>query len=313
MARGDRREPIVKDDADRDAFVELLAELVERTGFEFFSWVLMGNHYHLVFKTPEPNLVEGMKWLQNTWTKRFNARHRLSGHLFGDRYKAVLVEEGEHLGTLIDYVHLNPFRAGLVEVEDGLESYRWSSLTDYMVPPRKRSGWVEVARGLAHKEFPNDSAVQRGRYMEHLEAVAKERGGVPELPEGEERTLQSTLRRGWYFGAEGFREKLVKRLEKLKEKDGKAHHRRSGYTGAQARDHGQSEAKRIIRSGLSLAGLKRSELAALKKGDWRKRVIGRMVRKSTVMPVGWIAEALRMGDPKHGRSKTGRQVGANRS
>jgi hypothetical protein len=41
MARGDRREPIVRNDADRDAFVELLEELVERTGFEFFAWVLM--------------------------------------------------------------------------------------------------------------------------------------------------------------------------------------------------------------------------------------------------------------------------------
>jgi hypothetical protein len=36
---------------------------------------LMSNHYHLVLKTPEPNLVMGMKWLQSTWTERFNARH----------------------------------------------------------------------------------------------------------------------------------------------------------------------------------------------------------------------------------------------
>ena len=47
-----------------------------------------------------------------------------------DETDRVLVEEGEHLGTLIDYVDLNPFRAGLVTLEDGLESYRWSSLPD---------------------------------------------------------------------------------------------------------------------------------------------------------------------------------------
>ena len=75
----------------------------------------MGNHYHLVFRTPEANLVEGMKWLQNTWTKRFNARHQFWGHVFGGRYKAVLVEGGEHLGVLIDYVHLNPCRPGTGE------------------------------------------------------------------------------------------------------------------------------------------------------------------------------------------------------
>ena len=46
----------------------------------------MTNHYHLLFKTPEANLdfgelsrgVAGMKWLQNTWTKKFNARHGLN-------------------------------------------------------------------------------------------------------------------------------------------------------------------------------------------------------------------------------------------
>lgn len=298
MARGDRREDIVANDSDRDAFAELLGELVERTGFEMFSWVLMSNHYHLVFKTPEPNLVEGMKWLQNTWTKRFNARHQLWGHVFGGRYRAVLVEEGDHLATLIDYVHLNPFRAGLVSLEDGLESFRWSSLPDYVKPARQRSGLVEVARGLAQRGYPSDTAAQRRRYLEHLEGVARERGGVPPVPDGEERSLQSTLRRGWYFGAEGFREKMLKRLEETKGKDGKDHRRGSGYTGAQARDHGEIEARRLVEKGLLLVGMERVDLAGLKKGDWRKRAIGRAVRRGTVMPVSWIAEELKMGDRK---------------
>ena len=151
MARGNRREAIVLDDKDRDRFRKLLGDLVQQTGWEVFAWVLMTNHYHLVFRTPEPNLVKGMQWLQNTWTKRFNARHGMWGHVYGGRYKAVLVEENEHLSCLIDYVHLNPFRAGMVNLEDGLEEYGWSSLADYLAPPRKRSGWVQVTRGLEQK------------------------------------------------------------------------------------------------------------------------------------------------------------------
>jgi hypothetical protein len=209
-----------------------------------------------------------------------------------------LVEEGDYLATLIDYVHLNPFRAGMVNLEDGLESFRWCSLTDYVRPPRQRSGWVEVARGLAQRDYPSDTAIQRRRYLEHLEGVARDKEGVPTLPDDEKRSLQSTLQRGWYFGAENFREKLLKRLEKIKGKDGKAHARRGGYTGEQAREHGEAEAKRLIKRGLSLAGLKKGDLAGLKKGDWRKRVIGRTVRRGTVVPVVWIAETLRMGDPK---------------
>ena len=48
----------------------------------------MRNYYHLLVETPAGNLVAGMKWLQGTYTVRFNARHRLAGHLFAGRYKA---------------------------------------------------------------------------------------------------------------------------------------------------------------------------------------------------------------------------------
>jgi hypothetical protein len=45
----------------------------------------------------------------NTSTRRFNTRHQLWGRLFGDRYKAVLVEGGSrfHYETLVDYIHLS--------------------------------------------------------------------------------------------------------------------------------------------------------------------------------------------------------------
>ena len=92
MARGNRRERIYHDDDDRRFYLKTLAEGCEMTGWRVHAWVLMSNHYHLLIQTPEPNLVAGMKWLQNTYTRRFNLRHRLWGRLFGDRYKAVPVE-----------------------------------------------------------------------------------------------------------------------------------------------------------------------------------------------------------------------------
>ena len=45
-------------------------------------------------------------------------------------------------------------------------------------------------------------------------------------------------------------------------------------------------------------GDRRDSIAALRKDDWRKRVIGRAIRRSTVVPLAWIAEALIMGDVK---------------
>jgi REP element-mobilizing transposase RayT len=77
MARGNRRGDIVLGDRDWRRFVETLEEVVESSGWVLYVWVLMGNHYHFLFRTPEPKLVQGMSWFQNTWTRLLNSWHRL--------------------------------------------------------------------------------------------------------------------------------------------------------------------------------------------------------------------------------------------
>ena len=62
MNRGDRREPIFDDGLDRQRFLQTLAEACARTDWQVHAWCLMGNHFHLVIETPQPNLVVGMKW-----------------------------------------------------------------------------------------------------------------------------------------------------------------------------------------------------------------------------------------------------------
>jgi putative transposase len=109
----------------------------------------MSNHYHLLLETPEANLARGMGWLQNAYTRRINTRHRLWGHLFGGRYKAILVEPGNCFWALLDYIHLNPVRAGLVHDRDGLEAFGWSSLAAYIGWPSKRPQWLETEMGFS--------------------------------------------------------------------------------------------------------------------------------------------------------------------
>ena len=94
IARGDRRELIFQDDADRETFLRTLGEACEKSGFRVHAYVLMSNHYHLLLETPRANLSRGMGWLQNASTRLMNVRQRLWGHLFGGRYKAILAESG---------------------------------------------------------------------------------------------------------------------------------------------------------------------------------------------------------------------------
>lgn len=176
----------------------------------------MSNHYHWVLETPEANQVAGMKWFQNTYTRRLNTRHGKWGHVFGGPYKAVLVEAsgGGYLETLMDYVHLNPARAGLVDVRagKGLLDFPWSSLAQgHGVFASQRPTWLAVAEGLELFGC-RDEARDRRRFIERLEKRALEdKGRVAGLHEG----LQNTLQRGWYWGSREFREKMLKLVKRI--------------------------------------------------------------------------------------------------
>ena len=103
MSRGDRREAIFLDDVDRQDFLKTLAEACQKTGWQTHAYCLMGNHFHLVVETPDANLVAGMRWLLSAYTIRLNHRHKLFGHVFSGRYKALLVESGHgYLKTACD-------------------------------------------------------------------------------------------------------------------------------------------------------------------------------------------------------------------
>ena len=295
MCRGDRRESIFAEDADREMFLATLAAVVGRCGWLLHGYVLMGNHYHALLETPEANLVRGMTWLQTTYTRRYNARHRTSGHLFGGRYKAILVdpEEPRYFATLLDYLHLNPVRAGLVRPEGpGLLEYRWSSLRGYVLK-RERAGWLTVERGLAALERADTVRDRRGM-LEDLERrmreEAAERCGQVEVPGHE--SLQSTLQRGWYFGREAFRDWLLEKAGTLLER-----HRagRQNYHGPDVADHGKERAKVIIEEGLRKLKLDRGGLISLRKSDPRKVRLAKAVRKECAVPLKWLAAELQMG------------------
>lgn len=126
--RGDRREPVFTDDADRERFLDTLTEACRKTEWEIHGCCLMQNHFHLVVEGPQANLVAELKRLLRSYTTRFNRRHRLFGHLFSGRYKA-LNRGGSGNGyrrKVCDYVHLHPVRARLMAEEQPLSACEWS-------------------------------------------------------------------------------------------------------------------------------------------------------------------------------------------
>ncbi|WP_366760562.1 transposase [uncultured Thiodictyon sp.] len=108
--RGDRRESIYEDDADREVFLDVLAETVARYNWMCHADCLMTNHSHLASETADGNLSKGMRQLNGIYTQFSNRRHGRVGHLFQGRFKGFLVDRDK----LNRYVVLNPVRAGIV-------------------------------------------------------------------------------------------------------------------------------------------------------------------------------------------------------
>jgi putative transposase len=160
MGRGNRHEEIFLDEEDRRFFLKAVAEVRAQTGWRVHAWVMMGNHYHLFIETPEANLIEGMKWLQNTYTRRFNVRHRAWGRCSETATSAWWWRGNcpSYYGSLVDYIHLNPARAGIVSGRRGesLLDYRWSSLAEgYALPAGKRRKWLAADVGAGETGIPN--------------------------------------------------------------------------------------------------------------------------------------------------------------
>lgn len=156
-ARGDRREAIYFSDADRRAWLDLLAAVCERFNWRCHAWCQMTNHYHLVVETPDGNIGHGMRQLNGVYTQYVNRTQRRVGHLFQGRYTGILVEKESYLLELARYVVLNPVRACMVS---DAGDWPWSSYRA-MVGRVDTPQWLEVDWILGQFGRSREGAIER--------------------------------------------------------------------------------------------------------------------------------------------------------
>ena len=254
--------------------------LAAKPGWQVHALCLMPNHFHLVVETPGANLVAGMKWFLGTYTGRFNRRHKLFGHLFSGRYKALIVDGSGngYLKTACDYVHLNPARAKLLRLEQLLRAYRWSSWPEYLKKPRQRPVWLRVDRLLGEMRIPKDSPAGR-RELERL---------VEARRSAEEGGTYQPIRRGWFLGEKTLKKEL---LAQMKEQMGAEHY------GEERQETAEAQAEEMIAEELRRCRWQEGDLGRRAKGDTVKVALAARLRAETVMTVKWIAERLQMGTP----------------
>ena len=166
MNRGAGRRQVFKTNTQRRYFLSLLGDCWERYDAEWHAYCLMGNHYHLLVRTPQGNLQRIMRHLNGVYTQFFNRQQGRDGALFRGRYKAILVEADAYWLQLSRYLHRNPLEARLVT---NLADYAWSSYRAYLdleaVPPwltrdyvlaaigRRRAGYAAYVAGDTEEEL----------------------------------------------------------------------------------------------------------------------------------------------------------------
>lgn len=123
-ARGNARELVFRDETDRRLWLETLGRTAGRFGWLVLAYCQMGNHFHLLVETPQPNLSRGMRQLNGVYAQRFNRRHGRVGHVFQARFHATMIERDEHMLAVSSYLPLNPVRAALCSDP---ADWRWSS------------------------------------------------------------------------------------------------------------------------------------------------------------------------------------------
>ena len=200
-SRGNRCEDIYHDDADRQAWLAVLAQVCNRFNWTVHAYCLMSNHYHLLIETPDANLCAGLRQLNGVYTQLTNRMHGRVGHVFQGRFKAILVDKDNYLLELARYVVLNPVRAGMVQ-DPG--QWPWSSYSAVLAPAwQPGADWLATEKLLAHFA-PDQPSLDRvssreqaqQRYVDHV----REGIGLP--------SVWKALKGQVYLGDEEFVNKM---------------------------------------------------------------------------------------------------------
>jgi len=257
MSRGNARQKIVRDDADRRRLIDGLEQSVVRHGWDLLSYVVMGNHLHLMVKTPRPNLGAGMQSFLSGYAIWAGRRWRRPGHLFQGRYRAEMIEDETYYWTVSRYIHLNPVRAGLVQRP---EQWEWSSYPGYR-DARRALAWVAHDELLAAWRGDHGGPDARQAYARFVK-----RGLVSPPPSPFREAFG-----GWVLGSERF-------LARLRSLAGSI---QSNPPVAEARQLSGIDPKRIFAAVRSFYGLDEAALSRRHDPHMARAVAAWLCRRHT--------------------------------
>jgi putative transposase len=165
--RGNNRQTVFRKAGDFQAFLEALADLKERKPFHLFGYCLLNNHFHLLIRPLETTISRIVQSLLVSHTQRYHKHYRSGGHVWQGRFKSPIIQDDEHMLTVLRYIEANPLRAGIVI--DAAE-YRWSS---YSVHGMGEASEL-ISPLVTYDELSSNPTVRRRKWAEKVHQPMKE-------------------------------------------------------------------------------------------------------------------------------------------
>lgn len=195
-SHGPQGASVFRDDADRAALLELLAQAVHRFDAQVLAYSLAEDHYQLLLFTRQANLSRLMRHLNGVYTQGFNRRHGGEGAVFQGRFKAVLVDREAMLLDACRHVDRSAQRLGLVKRGS---DWPWHSLGAHTLAG-EAPAWLDVDGLLSHVQGrPLQGAADRRRAAERYARL---------LATEPEPALWTHLRQQIFLGDERFASRM---------------------------------------------------------------------------------------------------------
>lgn len=130
MCQGINKENIFESDMLKEKYILLMKKYLKDLEIDIVSYCIMTNHVHIVIHTSDIVYMSTyMKKINTEYAKFYNWYTKRVGFVFRDRFKSQPIINQKHLFQCINYIHLNPVKAGIVTK---CNEYKYSSYNDFV-------------------------------------------------------------------------------------------------------------------------------------------------------------------------------------
>ena len=167
IQRGNNKAYIFDDQRDKAVFLDIIKEKISLYPCYFLFYILMDNHYHLIFEMQDEQLSTIMRDVNRCYSKYYNKKYNRTGTIFGNRYKSHIVSDKKYFLKLLQYIAYNPVKAELVKHPS---QYKWCAHKEMI---SKKSLLIDKDRLLLHIDTSSSKAL-----MTYLDIVDDKKTGI---------------------------------------------------------------------------------------------------------------------------------------